>query len=83
MTMYATKLLGKPHVNRLVEMEEQMLDLREVLDSIRFRQARLDEIKSKVDRIDTMNDHLDGFPLQELMMKVGRLEDQVIKISNF
>ncbi|KAA0050282.1 uncharacterized protein E5676_scaffold3369G00010 [Cucumis melo var. makuwa] len=46
---------GKTQKDRLVELEEQMLYLTEVLDSIRFLESRLEEIAEKTDTIDAQS----------------------------
>ncbi|KAA0066694.1 uncharacterized protein E5676_scaffold384G00210 [Cucumis melo var. makuwa] len=45
---------GKAQKDRLVELEEQMLYLVEVSDSIRYLESRLDEISEKTDAIDAV-----------------------------
>jgi len=75
--------LGKSHVDRLVEIEERMLYLIEVPDSVRFLEYRLDEIAAKADTIDAVAGRLDGMPVQELMMRVETLEDKVTRPCGF
>ena len=58
---------GKTQKDRLVELEEQMLYLTEVLDSIRFLKSRLEEIAEKTDTIDAIAGR--GLPIQELFGK--------------
>ncbi|KAA0043298.1 uncharacterized protein E5676_scaffold129G00780 [Cucumis melo var. makuwa] len=52
---------GKTQKDRLVELEEQMLYLVEVPDSIRFLESRLKEISEKADTIDAVAGHVEDY----------------------
>ncbi|KAA0065910.1 senescence-specific cysteine protease sag39 [Cucumis melo var. makuwa] len=65
---------GKSQKDRLVEIEEQMLYLVEVPDSIRYLESRLDEISEKIDTIDAVAGRIEGLPIQELLARVETLE---------
>ncbi|KAA0052266.1 uncharacterized protein E6C27_scaffold207G00900 [Cucumis melo var. makuwa] len=66
---------GKAQKDRLVELEEQMLYLVEVPNSIRYLESRLDEISAKTDMINAVTDHVEGLPIQELLARVNTLEE--------
>ncbi|TYK22097.1 reverse transcriptase [Cucumis melo var. makuwa] len=68
---------GKAQKDRLVELEEQMLYLVEVLDSIRYLESHLDEISEKTNTIDAVAGRVEGFPIQELMTRVDALETTI------
>ncbi|KAA0046982.1 uncharacterized protein E6C27_scaffold230G001680 [Cucumis melo var. makuwa] len=68
---------GKAQKDRLVELEEQMLYLVEVPDSIRYLESRLEEIFEKTNTIDAVAGRVEGFPIQELMTRVDALETTV------
>ena len=68
---------GKAQKDRLVELEEQMLYLVEVPDSIRYLESRLDEISEKTNTIDAVAGRVEGFPIQELMTRVDALETTI------
>ena len=51
----------KAQKNRLVELEEQMLYLIEVPDSIRFLESHLEEIAEKTDMIDAVVDRVESY----------------------
>ena len=70
--------MGKTHDERLVGIEEKMLHLVEVLDSIRFLEMRL----KKVDVIDVVSIRLNGLPIQDLLARVDTLESQIIRTGN-
>ncbi|KAA0033331.1 uncharacterized protein E6C27_scaffold845G001500 [Cucumis melo var. makuwa] len=65
---------GKAQKDRLVELEEQMLYLVEVPDSIRYLESRLDEISKKTDAIDAVAGRVEALPIQELLARVDTLE---------
>ncbi|KAA0046219.1 uncharacterized protein E6C27_scaffold284G00070 [Cucumis melo var. makuwa] len=65
---------GKAQRDRLVELEEQMLYLVKVPDSIRFLESRLEEIAEKTDMIDAVAGRVEGLPIQELLARVDTLE---------
>ncbi|TYK23892.1 hypothetical protein E5676_scaffold419G00720 [Cucumis melo var. makuwa] len=58
--MLTMNQLGKVQKDRLVELEEQMLYLVEVSDSICFLESRLEESFEKVDTIDVVDDRVEG-----------------------
>ncbi|KAA0045427.1 uncharacterized protein E6C27_scaffold294G00240 [Cucumis melo var. makuwa] len=66
---------GKAQRDRLVEIEEQMLYLVEVLDSIRCLESRVDEIFEKADTINAVAGRVEGLPIQELLARVDALEE--------
>ncbi|KAA0055407.1 uncharacterized protein E5676_scaffold1428G00300 [Cucumis melo var. makuwa] len=68
---------GKAQRDRLVELEEQMLYLVEVPDSIRFLESRLEEIAEKNDMIDPVAGRVEGLSIQELLARVDTLEGTV------
>ena len=59
-----------------------MLFLKEVLDTIRFLEARVTELNGKVVKIDAMGNRLDGLPNVELMFRVTSLEERVAPTSS-
>ncbi|TYK11972.1 uncharacterized protein E5676_scaffold177G001560 [Cucumis melo var. makuwa] len=65
---------GKAQRDRLVEIEEQMLYLVEVPDSIRYLESRVDEISEKANTIDAVAGRVEGLPIQELLARVDALE---------
>ncbi|KAA0061350.1 uncharacterized protein E5676_scaffold692G00320 [Cucumis melo var. makuwa] len=68
---------GKAQKDRLVELEEQMLYLVEVPDSIRYLESHLDEISEKTNTVDAVAGCVEGFPIQELMARVDALETNI------
>ncbi|KAA0057354.1 uncharacterized protein E5676_scaffold216G00090 [Cucumis melo var. makuwa] len=68
---------GKSQRDRLVEIEEQMLYLVEVPDSIRYLESRLDEVSEKTNTIDAVAGRVEGFPIQKLMARVDTLETNI------
>ncbi|KAA0040304.1 uncharacterized protein E5676_scaffold142G004680 [Cucumis melo var. makuwa] len=74
---------GKAQRDRLVELEEQMLYLAEVPDSIRFLESRLKEITEKTDIIDAVAGSVEGLPIQELLVRVDTLEGNVGRTVNY
>ncbi|KAA0036510.1 uncharacterized protein E6C27_scaffold17875G00010 [Cucumis melo var. makuwa] len=66
---------GKAQRDRLVEIEEQMLYLVEVPDSIRYLESRVDEISEKANMIDAVAGRVEGLPIQELLARVDALEE--------
>ncbi|TYK28632.1 uncharacterized protein E5676_scaffold2030G00580 [Cucumis melo var. makuwa] len=68
---------GKAQRDRLVELEEQMLYLVEVPNSIRFLESRLEEIAEKADTIDAVAGRVKGLSIQELLARVDTLEGKV------
>jgi len=81
--MSTAKQLTKSQVDRLVEIEEQMLYLREVPDALRFLETRVQEISEKADGIDAVAGRLDGMPVKELMLRVETLETKAARPSSF
>ena len=81
--MSTSKQPSKAHVDRLVELEEQMLYLVEVPDSIRFLETRLEEISQKVVAINAETGRLDKIPIQELLTRVDTLETKVVRTGNY
>ena len=68
------KRASKTHEERLVGIEEQMLHLMGVPDSIRFMEERLEEVVERVDAVDVVSGRLDGLPIQDLLARVDMLE---------
>ncbi|KAA0041962.1 reverse transcriptase [Cucumis melo var. makuwa] len=68
---------GKAQRDRLVELEEQMLYLVEVPDSIHFLESHLEEIAEKTDMIDAIAGRVEGLPIQKLLARVDTLEGTV------
>ncbi|KAA0051361.1 uncharacterized protein E6C27_scaffold55G00850 [Cucumis melo var. makuwa] len=75
--MSSSNPLGMAQKDRLVELEEQMLYLVEVPDSICYLESRLDEIFEKTNTIDVVAGRVEGFPIQELMTRVDALETTI------
>ncbi|TYK09782.1 uncharacterized protein E5676_scaffold127G00720 [Cucumis melo var. makuwa] len=67
----------KAQKDRLAELEEHMLYLVEVPDSIRYLESRLDEISEKIDTIDAVAGRVEGLPIQELLARVDTLETNI------
>ena len=63
-------------------IEEQMLYLVDVPDSIRFLEQRLEDISKKANGIEAVSGCLDGLPIQELLTRVDTLESQVLRTGN-
>ena len=81
--MSSTKQLNKSHIDRLVEIEEQIRYLWEVPDSIRFLDERAKELADKSLTIDTIKGWLDGLPIQEIMYRMENLETKTTKNGGF
>ncbi|TYK02461.1 uncharacterized protein E5676_scaffold1738G00820 [Cucumis melo var. makuwa] len=81
--MSSTNPSGKTQKDRLVELEEQMLYLVEVPDSICYLESRLDEISEKTDTIDAVAGCVEGLPIQELLARVDTLEVNVRRTGNY
>ncbi|KAA0061383.1 uncharacterized protein E5676_scaffold692G00720 [Cucumis melo var. makuwa] len=75
--MSSTNPSDKAQRDRLVELEEQMLYLVEVLDSIRILESHLEEIVEKADTADAVVGRVKGLPIQELLARVNTLEGKV------
>ncbi|TYK18539.1 uncharacterized protein E5676_scaffold119G00390 [Cucumis melo var. makuwa] len=73
---------GKAQRNRLVELEEQMLYLVEVLDSICYLESRLKEIFEKADTIDVVAGRVEELLIQELLTRVNTLEANAGRTGN-
>ncbi|TYK23962.1 reverse transcriptase [Cucumis melo var. makuwa] len=65
--MSSTNQSGKAQRDRLVELEEQMLYLVKVPDSICFLEFRLEEIAEKSNTIDAVADRVEGLPIHEVI----------------
>ncbi|KAA0042047.1 senescence-specific cysteine protease sag39 [Cucumis melo var. makuwa] len=74
---------GKAQKDELVKLEEHMLYLVEVSDFIRYLESRLDEISEKTDTIDAVAGHVEGLPIQELLVRVDTLEVNVGRTDNY
>ncbi|KAA0055009.1 uncharacterized protein E6C27_scaffold43052G001620 [Cucumis melo var. makuwa] len=74
---------GKAQKDRLVELEEQMLYLVEVPDSIRYLESRLDKISEKTNIIDVVAGRVEGLPIQELLARVDTLEANAGRNVNY
>ena len=74
--------MGKTHEERLVGIEEQMLHLMEVPDSIRFIEEWLEEVAKRVYDVDAVSDRLDGLPTQDLLARVDTLDSQIRRTEN-
>ena len=81
--MSSTKQLNKFHVDRLVEIEEQMQYLWEVPNSIRFLDERVKELADKTLAVDTIKGRLDELPIQEIMYRMENLEIKTTKNGGF
>ncbi|KAA0054437.1 uncharacterized protein E6C27_scaffold24G001940 [Cucumis melo var. makuwa] len=81
--MSMTNQAGKAQRDQLVELEEQMLYLVEVPDSIRYLESRLEEISEKADTIDAIAGHVEGLLIQELLARVDTLKASVGRTSNY
>ena len=80
--MSTTKSTPKVQADRLTLIEEEMLFLKEVPNTIRFLEARVKELSGKVVEIDVMGNHLDGLPIAELMFRVTSLKKKVAPTSS-
>ncbi|XP_022972954.1 uncharacterized protein LOC111471473 [Cucurbita maxima] len=80
--MSTTKSTPKAQADRLTLIEEEMLLLKEVPDTLRFLEARVTELSEKVVGIDAMGNRLDGLPIAELMFRVTSLEERVAPTSS-
>ena len=80
--MSATKSTPKAQADRLTLIEEEMLFLKEVPDTLRFLEARVTELTGKVVEIDAMGNRLNGLPIAELMFRVASLEKRVAPSSS-
>ena len=80
--MSVAKQSSKTHNERLVGIEEQVLYLVEVPNSIWFLEQRLEDIAKKANGIEVVSSRLDGLPIQELMTSVDTLESQVLRTGN-
>ena len=80
--MSTAKRASKTHEERLVGIEEQMLHLMEVPDSIRFMEERLEEVSERAAAVDAVSGRLDGLPIQDLLARVDMLESQIQRIGN-
>ena len=67
--MLTTKSTPKSQADRLTLIEEEILFLKEVPDTIRFLEERVTELTGKVVQIDAMGDRLDGLPIAKLMFE--------------
>ncbi|KAA0066144.1 Endo-1,4-beta-xylanase A [Cucumis melo var. makuwa] len=72
--MSSADSLGKAQRDRLAELEEQMLYLAEVPDSIRYLESHFEEISEKASTIDAVVGRVEGLPIQELLVRVDTLE---------
>ncbi|KAA0063481.1 uncharacterized protein E5676_scaffold668G00010 [Cucumis melo var. makuwa] len=75
---------GKAQKDRLVELEEQMLYLVEVPDSIRYLESRLDEISEKTDAIDARGDSSSGFAahMEERVNELDSSQKTLLEMIN-
>ncbi|KAA0053377.1 uncharacterized protein E6C27_scaffold428G00350 [Cucumis melo var. makuwa] len=81
--MSMTNQSDKVQKDRLVELEEQMLYLMEVPDSIHFLESRLKEISKKVDTIDAVAGCIKRLPIQELLARIDTLKVNVGITGNY
>jgi len=81
--MSTVKQLSKSQSERLTEIEEQWLYLREVPDDVRFIQARLEGLDEKVREIDALNARVDALPITELTLRVDSLEHKTTRPGSF
>ena len=58
--MLATKSTPKAQADRLTLIEEEILFLKEVPNTLRFLEAQVTELSGKVVEIDAMGNHLKG-----------------------
>ena len=80
--MSMTKSTPKSHADRLTLIEEEMLFLKEVPDTIRFLEARVTELNGKIVEIDAMGNRLDVLSISELMFRVFSLKERVALTSS-
>ncbi|KAA0055059.1 senescence-specific cysteine protease sag39 [Cucumis melo var. makuwa] len=73
---------SKAQKDRLVELEEHMLYLVEVSDSIRYLESRLDEIFKKTNTIDAVAGHVEGLPIQDSLGFVAHMEGRVNELDS-
>ena len=81
--MSSTKQLNKFHVDRLVEIEEQMQYLREVPDSIRFLDEWVKELADKTLAVNVIKGRLDGLPIPKIVYRMENLETKTTKNGGF
>ncbi|TYK15849.1 uncharacterized protein E5676_scaffold637G00250 [Cucumis melo var. makuwa] len=79
--MSMTNQSDKVQKDRLVELEEQMLYLMEVSDSIHFLESHLKEISKKVDTIDAVAGCIKRLPIQELLARIDTLKTEAYNTS--
>ena len=63
-------------------IEEQMLHLEEVPDSIQFLERQLEEVSKRVDAIDAVSSRLDELPIHDLLTRVDTLELRFMRTGN-
>ena len=80
--MSATKSTPKAQADWLTLIEEEMLFLKEVPDTLRFLEAWVTELSGKVIEIDAMGNCLDGLLNPEMMFRVTLLEERVAPTSS-
>ena len=80
--MSTKKSTTKSQADRLTLIEEEMLFLKEVPNTIRFLEARVTKLNGKVVEIDAMGNRLDELPIIELMFRVASLEERVTPTSS-
>ena len=79
--MSTTKSTPKSQADWLTLIEEEMLFLKEVPDTICFLEAWVTELNGKVVEIDGMKNCLDGLPIAELRFRVTSLEEKVAPMA--
>lgn len=75
--MLTRKSAPKSQVDRLTLIEEDMLFLKEIHDTVSFLEGRVTKLNKKVEGIDTIGACLDGLSIKELMYRVDSLEERV------
>ena len=80
--MSTAKRVSKTHEERLVGIEEQMLHLMEIPNSIRFMEERIEEVSERAEVVDAVSGRLNGLPIQDLLARVDTLESQIQRIEN-
>ena len=81
--MLTVKQLSKSQFERLIEIEEQFLYMRELPDEVIFLWTRLDELDEKVQEIDVLNYQIDGLPINKLTLRVDSIEHKVARTDSF
>lgn len=72
-TISKIKQLTKLHVDRLIDIENQMMFFKKFFVIVRFMESQLVELDERVDGINVMSARLDKLPIKELIFRVDSL----------